>query len=90
MTPTSCKAKGDAIWRARTERPKVIILRAVAERSGVSQSYVSGIERGVRTCSIEVGRKIAKALGRPFDDLFDIVERLPPAWVRELEDAQPA
>ena len=35
----------------------------VAERAGLSQQYVSGIERGTRNPTVETLAQIAKALG---------------------------
>lgn len=51
-------------WRVRTiRRENGLRLNDVAERSGVSTSYLSQLERGERTSpSVEVAQRIAKAL----------------------------
>lgn len=43
---------------------------ALAYAAGISRSYMSGIERGVRNCSALHLIKIARALRVPVGDLF--------------------
>jgi transcriptional regulator with XRE-family HTH domain len=45
-------------------------LRTVAERSGLSESFLSQVERGRSSASIESLRRIAEALGVSISDLF--------------------
>src|SRR4029079_14753212 len=46
-------------------------LRAIAERAGVSESFLSQVERGRASASIASLRRIAGALGVTVADLFD-------------------
>ena len=41
----------------------------LADRSGVHQTYLSGVERGVRNPTVTVLQKIAVALGLDIEDL---------------------
>jgi transcriptional regulator with XRE-family HTH domain len=86
MMPTSQRVKGTAMWLARTQRATPLTLDAIARKGVASKSYLSGIERGKRDCSLDVARAIAKVLGKPVADLFDPVEK-PPRWVQELDEA---
>lgn len=45
-------------------------LQALAERSGLTKSYLSKIERDISTPSIAVAMKLAEALGVDVNDLF--------------------
>ena len=47
-------------------------LRTVAERSGLSESFLSQVERGRSSASIASLRRIADALGVSIADLFDL------------------
>ncbi len=51
-------------------------LRTVAERSGLSESFLSQVERGRSSASIESLRRMADALGVSMADLFE-PDRLP-------------
>src|SRR5437899_6978257 len=51
-------------------------LRAIAERSGLSESFLSQVERGRASASIASLRRIADALGVSMADLFE-PDRLP-------------
>src|SRR5690348_7951789 len=46
-------------------------LRTVAERSGLSESFLSQVERGRSSASIESLRRVADALGVSMADLFE-------------------
>ena len=46
-------------------------LRTIAERSGLSESFLSQVERGQSSASIGSLRRIADALGVPIADLFE-------------------
>lgn len=54
---------------ARVRREKGLTQEQVAERSGVSQQYLSGLERGYRNPSIVTLYEIAQALGVSHVDL---------------------
>lgn len=43
---------------------------ALADAAGIGRSYMSGIERGVRNCSVLHLLRIARALHIPVADLF--------------------
>ncbi|WP_296224889.1 helix-turn-helix domain-containing protein [Ralstonia sp. UBA689] len=45
-------------------------LETLAERTGLTKSYLSKVERGVSVPSIAVAMKLAQALGVPAEDLF--------------------
>src|SRR5438552_18231972 len=63
-------------------------LRTIAERSGLSESFLSQVERGRSSASIASLRRIAEALGVSIADLFE-PEGLPgPRVLRR--DARPA
>lgn len=47
----------------------------LADRAGLHRTYVSLIERGKRTASIEVVRKVAKALNVSMASLIDETEK---------------
>ena len=48
---------------------------AVAHAAEISARYYADVERGARNPSIDVGRKIAKALGMRLQDILDLVDR---------------
>jgi transcriptional regulator with XRE-family HTH domain len=56
--------------RALRER-RGLSLRVVAERAGVSESFVSQIERGVASPSVASLRALAEALGESIASFFD-------------------
>ncbi|MBB4917459.1 helix-turn-helix domain-containing protein [Streptosporangium saharense] len=61
MSSSRTPSVGDSI---RTHRVRAkVSLRQLAERAGISNPYLSQIERGLRTPSREIIDKIAKALG---------------------------
>ncbi|MEJ7790640.1 MAG: helix-turn-helix transcriptional regulator [Gaiellaceae bacterium] len=47
----------------------------LADRAGLHRTYVSLIERGKRTASIEVVRRVASALGVTMADLISATEK---------------
>ena len=60
----------------------------LANKAGISQNYMSQVESGERTPSLEVLQKICGALNMPLSNLFLIEE-----WERgeaELDKIQPA
>ena len=60
-------------------------LRTVAERSGLSESFLSQVERGRSSASIESLRRMADALGVSMADLFE-PDRLPGPRVLRREE----
>jgi len=52
-------------------RSRRATLRTVAERSGLSESFLSQVERGRSSASIESLRRMADALGVSMADLFE-------------------
>jgi transcriptional regulator with XRE-family HTH domain len=56
----------------RLRREAGLSQEELAGRSGVHQTYLSGVERGVRNPTVTVLQKIAMALGL---DIEDIVRR---------------
>ncbi len=57
-------------------------LREVAERAGLSESFLSQVERGRASASVASLRRIADALGIAISDLFQPVEASPPRVLR--------
>lgn len=64
-------------------------LEALAERSGVTKSYLSKVERGRSIPSIAVGASLAKALDVPLDTLFTDAEELADVTVTRAGERQP-
>ena len=67
-------AFGATIRRLRLE--KDLTQRALAERSGLDVSYISGIERGCRNVSLKSLEKVAKGLGCSMSKTFEALDRL--------------
>ena len=44
---------------------------ALADEAGLDRTYISGIERKKKNCTIEVVERLAKALNCPLGDLLD-------------------
>jgi Predicted transcriptional regulators len=57
-------------------------LREVAERAGLSESFLSQVERGRASASVGSLRRIADALGVAISDLFQPVEESRPRVLR--------
>lgn len=72
--------------RAQRQRAN-LSLRRLAEKSGISNPYLSQIERGIRKPSAEILRNLSRALEISSDALYRraglIDEDLPPASVFE-------
>lgn len=66
---------GATVRRLRKERH--ISLYAFAEKTGLSLSYLSSLERGQRDVSFATIRAIAEGLGVPMQDLFGPPEGIP-------------
>lgn len=54
---------------ARLRQEKGLTQEAVAERSGISQQYLSGLERGQRNPTVITLHELAQALGVSHVDL---------------------
>lgn len=67
-------AFGATIRKLRAK--KNLSQRALAERSGLDTSYISGIERGVRNASLKSLEKIAKGLGCSIAETFKDLDSL--------------
>src|SRR5213595_4095506 len=52
-------------------RSRRCTLRTVSDRSGLSESFLSQVERGQSSASIESLRRVAEALGVSMADLFE-------------------
>ncbi|MFH8407054.1 helix-turn-helix domain-containing protein [Streptomyces sp. NPDC018019] len=70
-------------------KERLMTLEALAERSGVTKSYLSKVERGRSVPSIAVGASLAKALDVPLDRLFADTEELTEVTVTRAGDRQP-
>lgn len=72
--------------RAQRERAN-LSLRRLAEKSGISNPYLSQIERGIRKPSAEILRNLSRALEISSNTLYKraglIDEEMPPATVFE-------
>src|SRR5258706_1581902 len=60
-------------------------LRDVAERAGLSESFLSQVERGRASASIASLRRIADGLGVSMADLFQPSVLAQPRWLRRDE-----
>ena len=47
-----------------------LTVRTVAETLGISQGYVSELERGLAVCSVKIALKLAKFYGTTVEALF--------------------
>jgi len=72
--------------RQQRER-SAISLRKLAERAGVSNPYLSQIERGVRKPSAEILKRIARGLSVSAESLYERAGLLEGREVPDLEDA---
>ncbi|OFW63765.1 MAG: XRE family transcriptional regulator [Actinobacteria bacterium RBG_16_67_15] len=72
--------------RQQRER-SAISLRKLAERAGVSNPYLSQIERGLRKPSAEILKRIARGLSVSAETLFEQAGLLEGREVPDLEDA---
>jgi transcriptional regulator with XRE-family HTH domain len=75
----------------RTQRERAnLSLRRLAEKSGISNPYLSQIERGIRKPSAEILKNLARALEISSNTLYTraglIDEEMPPASVFEAID----
>lgn len=57
-------------WLRRARRRRGLTLRQVAAAAGVTESFVSQVERGATNPSVSTLRKIAGAIGEPLATLF--------------------
>ncbi|MGD2042067.1 MAG: helix-turn-helix transcriptional regulator [Acidimicrobiia bacterium] len=75
--------------KAQRERAN-LSLRRLAEKSGISNPYLSQIERGIRKPSAEILKNLARALEISSNSLYSraglIDEEMPPASVFEAID----
>ena len=75
--------------RSQRERAN-LSLRRLAEKSGISNPYLSQIERGIRKPSAEILKNLARALEISSNTLYSraglIDEEMPPASVFEAID----
>lgn len=75
--------------RAQRERAN-LSLRRLAEKAGISNPYLSQIERGIRKPSAEILKNLARALEISSNTLYSraglIDEEMPPASVFEAID----
>jgi transcriptional regulator with XRE-family HTH domain len=69
-------------------KERLMTLEALAERSGVTKSYLSKVERGQSVPSIAVSASLAKALNVPLDNLFTDAEELAEVTVTRAGERQ--
>ncbi|MFE7589909.1 helix-turn-helix domain-containing protein [Kitasatospora sp. NPDC057512] len=69
-------------------KERLMTLEALAERSGVTKSYLSKVERGQSVPSIAVCASLAKALEVPLDSLFAEAEELSEVTVTRAAERQ--
>lgn len=72
--------------RQQRER-SAISIRKLAERAGVSNPYLSQIERGLRKPSAEVLKRIARGLSVSAETLYERAGLLEGRESRDVEDA---
>ncbi|MET8573019.1 XRE family transcriptional regulator [Streptomyces sp. NPDC004783] len=70
-------------------KERLMTLEVLAERAGVTKSYLSKIERGQSVPSIAISASLAKALAVPLDNLFADAEELNDVTVTRAGERQP-
>ncbi|MFD7668720.1 helix-turn-helix domain-containing protein [Streptomyces sp. NPDC059788] len=70
-------------------KERLMTLEALAERSGVTKSYLSKVERGRSVPSIAVSASLARALDVPLDNLFADTQELTEVTVTRADERQP-
>ncbi|MBL1110031.1 helix-turn-helix domain-containing protein [Streptomyces sp. 5-8] len=70
-------------------KQRLMTLEALAERTGVTKSYLSKVERGRSVPSIAVCASLAKALDVPLDHLFADAEELAEVTVTRAGERRP-
>ncbi|MFV2117926.1 helix-turn-helix domain-containing protein [Streptomyces sp. Act-28] len=70
-------------------KERLMTLEALAERAGVTKSYLSKVERGHSTPSIAVSAALARALDAPLDSLFADSEQLTDITVTRAGERRP-
>lgn len=70
-------------------KERLMTLEALAERSGVTKSYLSKVERGQSVPSIAVCASLAKALEVPLDSLFAEADELGEVTVTRAAERRP-
>ncbi|QXJ24287.1 helix-turn-helix transcriptional regulator [Actinomadura graeca] len=70
-------------------KERLMTLEALAERAGVTKSYLSKVERGQSTPSIAVSAALARALGISLDSLFVDAEQLADVTVTRAGERRP-
>ncbi|AZK97813.1 cupin domain-containing protein [Streptomyces sp. SID5473] len=84
------EGKEPVINRVRQLRKeRLMTLDVLAERAGVTKSYLSKVERGHSVPSIAVGASLARALDVPLDTLFTDAEEVSDVTVTRAGDRQP-
>lgn len=78
------KRFGELVRRKRLERG--YSQEDFSFRSGLHQTYVSGIERGRRNVTLETADRLAKALGTTLSSMFSELEGDPHDSGRRSED----
>lgn len=69
--PLDTRAIGDKVRRARFSRGKLWTQKKLAEAAGLSQGYISAIERGEEFPSLKALRRISEVLDCPLKDFID-------------------
>ncbi|WP_207944674.1 helix-turn-helix domain-containing protein [Actinomadura rubrisoli] len=69
-------------------KERLMTLETLAERAGVTKSYLSKVERGQSTPSIAVSAALARALGISLDSLFADAEQLADVTVTRAAERQ--
>lgn len=77
---------GEQVWKLR--KLKGLTQEQLAERSGLSFSYISDVERGTRNISLESLGKIIQALGVKPVQLFEDLDRLPAHFKNDAVQAK--
>ncbi|WP_277744347.1 XRE family transcriptional regulator [Streptomyces sp. LX-29] len=70
-------------------KERLMTLEVLAERAGVTKSYLSKVERGQSTPSIAISAALARALDVPLDTLFADAEELTDVTVTRAHERRP-
>ena len=76
---------GDVIRKYRTELGWK--QETLAQKAGISQNYVSSLEKGTRVGTLDVLQKLASALNAPLDELIRASQSSMPPEVAALQAA---
>ena len=58
-------------WLKEQREEKKFTMKTVADKAEISECYYNQIENGTRNCPVKTAKKIANALGFPWEKFFE-------------------